>query len=228
MVRTHSSMRIPGLLGISFKQTCLQINTICWQYTLMYLLLANFKSGLVIRWYFSVLTLICTSRKKKEQRPSEWRTISSMEQQDQNGKILKRRTAWPPTWSVPQHAAQRTLGRQQPSMGACLGHEPPLQGLAKKDFFRAWLKPSLRTHFPGSLGLQDSLPSLSPETKAVQAQGVHGDVIITRCYLTDSRVWIAITEQKIIFPYLKTTAAPGHGGQARRKICNWKRMKYGY
>ena len=39
------TVRVPGLLRILFKQTCLQINTICLKYTLMDLMLAIFKKA---------------------------------------------------------------------------------------------------------------------------------------------------------------------------------------
>lgn len=38
-------MSLPGLLRISFKQTCLQTKVICLQYTLMDLMLFNFKES---------------------------------------------------------------------------------------------------------------------------------------------------------------------------------------
>lgn len=123
----------------------------------------------------------------------------------------------------PSSLSRESLGRWLTSKGACLGHKPPLQDIAEKALSGL---DKISTY---NICLLHRLLSLRmPRDKAVQIQGVHSNVNILG-YQTDKTVWIAVaSEQKTIFPYLKTTVAPGHGGQARRKICNGKRIRYDY
>ena len=158
-----------------------------------------------------------TTTETEEQRSSKWRTRSSGELLDHNAMFLERREAvWPPACSQEKLQEASNLPREQ---DLAINHhhkhslERTCQGLTKA-------KP-LHVISPCFTGPHRLLFLGKPRDKAGQAQDVHITVLITLCYQKDRTFRIATaTEKKSIFPYLKTTIAPGHGGQARRKICN--------
>lgn len=131
--------------------------------------------------------------------------------------ILERREAvWPPAFSREKLPEANNLPREQ-DLAINHHHKHSLkrtcQGLTKAK--------SLHIISPCFTAPHRLLFLEKPRDKAGQAQDVHINVLITLYYQKDRTFAIAmVTEQKPIFPYLKTTIAPGHGGQARRKICN--------
>ena len=217
-------MRLPGLLRISFKQTCLQTNMICLQYTLMDLMLSILKKvrtcNKVI--FFSPHFNLHFNNKKKthkntKQCPSKY--------PQQSSRTTVQRFAKGGELSGPQHTQEKLYEGGHLPRGECLGHKTPPQRIAKKDLSGLDKSTKANLHIQhlsvSCWTLEDFCPLGSPDTKHCKFKAVTSNVFIILCYQTDKAVqqW----QQKNNLPLLEDDDSSRTWRAGQEKDLQWKK-----